>query len=132
MEFDYKNVDWKLAKEEWDKSPIWFNLIIRHGENILTFQPYLDKTKRYKLGLYINGWMKGEWYQDDCEFQKYFRTVTIKPYKETFELHRIRDKKCKKMTDAQIMKYKGIKLGSYRIPGFDNIAQIKKMVTALD
>ncbi len=132
MEFDYKNVDWKLVKEEWDKSPMWFNLIILHQGIRLYFKPGLDKSKRFKLNLWIDGYCKSEWLDAKHEYHKYLHQKVMYPPKKMIELERKFDPKMKKKTDKQVIEEKGMFVHNYGTTLFSNISQIKKMVTALD
>jgi hypothetical protein len=132
LQYDYKSVDWKAVKSAWDKSPVWFELNITHVANVLTFQSGLDKSKRYRLMVYVNGQYKGEWHTDGHPNQKYFNAKTKNPGKKRIDIERKFERKCKKMTDAQIIKAMNLPVFSYTTPVFDNLAQIKKMVTALE
>lgn len=132
MTFDYKNVDWKQIKKEWNQSPVWFELSIQHGENKLTFHAFLDKNKKCKLGIYINGWFKGEYMNSGSPYQKYLNRKELKPFKEVIDFHKKSNRKYRKKTAAEIAKAEGLKSYPYVTFSFDNIDQIKKMVTSLE
>lgn len=131
-QYDYKNVDWKQVKKEWDDYPLHFDLKINHGNNMLSFQPFIDSTKRCRLMGYVNGRWEGLSSRDDHPYQKYLNRKIISPSREIIAWNRLADPKCRKMTDKQVIQRKGLKSGQYFTPYFDNIAQIKKMVTALE
>jgi hypothetical protein len=132
LEFDYKNVDWKAVKEKWDSAPMYFHLKIKHGGNEISFTPWLDKSKRYKLGVYVNGWLKGEYTNEGHEFQKYFNPKVILPSKKQIAIERRFDKTLKKLTDRQVIEKQEMPVCRYLTPSFSNISEIKKMVTALE
>lgn len=132
MTFDYKNVDWKAVKAEWDASPYFFRLVILHNGNCLSFDSVLDKSKRYRLFAYVDGRFEGAWTASDNSHNMYMNKKTIQPSKSLIDFHKAIDRKCRKMTPAQIIKYKEIKIPTYSTPFFSSITQIKKMVTALE
>lgn len=132
LEYDYKEVDWKEVRKNWDKAAYFFNLTIIHGNNKLTIQSFVSKEKKIRLMIFVNGRYKGEYDNEDSPFRKYLNVKTIQPDKSQIQYHRIFDRKCKKMTAKQIIDYKGLKGYSFISPFYDNITQIKKMVTALE
>lgn len=132
MEFDYKNVDWKEVKKKWDEDTRLFYLKIMYKENEISFLSGLDTSKRYGIMVYINGYYKGLYSTDGHEYGKFLHEKTIRPSKKIIDLERHFDKKCKKMTDKQIIEYKKLKYSKFRTPIYSNVAQIKKMVTALE
>lgn len=107
-------------------------LEIQHGENKLSFESGLDKTKRVRLGLYINGWLKGEYSNDDHPFKKYLNPKEVKPSRKLIEIEKKYNPKLRKKSNAEIAKACDLKSFFYSTPIFDNINQIKRMVTALE
>lgn len=114
LEFDYKAVDWKALKTYWDKNPTWCQFKIKHGENILTFEAYVNKSKKIRLWLFINGWYKGEYSQPGHEFYKYQKQLEMLMDKRLVEIEKKFDRKLKKLTTRQIMEKKGIEPISLR------------------
>ncbi len=132
LEYDYKNVDWKEVKERWDKAPMHFYMFITHGTTEIGFQAFLDKKKQYKIWLFINGRYKSEYMDKGHEFAKYHLPVEKLPSKKLIAIERKFDKSLKKLTDKQVIEKQEMFVWRGYRPWFDNIAQIKKMVTALE
>jgi hypothetical protein len=133
LAYDYKNVDWKEVKKQWDAHPDIFNLDISHRDKKVAFQSFINKQKTIKIWLFIDGRYKGEYRDKEHEYRKYHNFKEQLPFnKKYFEAERKFDKKLRKLTDRQIVEKLGMKMFQYWTPVFDNIAQIKKMVSALE
>lgn len=132
LEFDYKDVDWKQVKSEWDDDPFLFYLKIKHGENKITISSFLDKSKRYRLIGYVNGRFEHGYTNKGHEFVKYQNKKFIKLGSSLIKcLDKKVQNEIKKIGERAWAEREG-RVNYFFTPFFDNIAQIKKMVTALE
>lgn len=96
-----------MTKEDWKKveaalSGTYGIAKIKADEFEVTFQRALVSKNRLGIGIYVNGWMKGEWYDPEKEFpeQRCLRLVSkfaCKP-KTRAELKKLGKTLGKKMT----------------------------------
>lgn len=131
LEYDYKTVDWKKVKEIWDSTPYYFGLRIKHQENSLIFQSCVGKNKKIYLLCYVNNQSCYAWGEVGHEFRKYFNIKiypisSLKKYMTKEDLRML-----KKIGTKAFYEKKGMQ-SEFATPVFNNITQIKKMVTALE
>lgn len=132
LNYDYKEVDWKQVKKNWDLNPVFFDLVIRYKETEISFAASVNKHKRVNLWVYIDGKIKGSDSSKDSPNFKFMNIKNLSIPLKTKKLFSPADKRLlKKIGMKAFLEKHGI-ISEYATPVFDNVAQIKKMVTALE
>lgn len=119
-------IDWNGLKRKWDENPLFFRCVFKHNENVIAVKSELYK-KQYKLSVYINGYMKGEYMDKEHPLSIYLHKKELKPNKRIKELYR----QGKILAKIRKEKWKEPKPYYLHLPIFDNMAQVKRMIENL-